>query len=141
MNTALRRIRGVFGMGLTWAALWALFGALLGLVIGFLDPASIDPGENPLRIGAILGFVGFVSGAGCGGLIAFGEHGKVVSQLSLARAALWGALAAAAWPLLTAVDDRMVYLFAPLGAVLSAASVGLARRAAVGDGEAGRLHS
>jgi hypothetical protein len=141
MSTFLRRIRGILGMGLTWAVLWAAFGALLGLAVGAVDPASIDPGESPLLAGAILGLVGFISGAGCGILIAFGERGKPLVQLSLARAALWGTLAAAAWPLLTGVDDRMVYILCPLGAVLSVASVALARRAALPEGERPRLQS
>ncbi|MGH9720729.1 MAG: hypothetical protein ACRD8O_10995, partial [Bryobacteraceae bacterium] len=32
MKTLLRRIRGMIGMGLTWAAVWAFAGALVGTV-------------------------------------------------------------------------------------------------------------
>jgi len=45
-----------------------------------------------------IGQVGLVSGAFLGVLLAFGESGKAVEQISLMRVTLWGALSAAVFP-------------------------------------------
>ncbi len=54
MKKWLRRIRGAVGMGLTWAAGWALVGVLIEL---FADPSGslVDMWVQTL---AILGFLG-----------------------------------------------------------------------------------
>ena len=62
------------------------------------------------------------------GELALLERHKTVAQLSLLRVALWGAIAAAAFPLLTARVDQILWL-SPIGALLAAGSVAMARRA------------
>ncbi len=64
MKKWLRRIRGAVGMGLTWAAGWALFGLLIG-VTSILLPwlpweLFFDVFDAPLPALAIPGFVGGV---------------------------------------------------------------------------------
>ena len=47
MKRLLRKLRGAIGVGLTWGVLWALIAFALGVIIGVVDPDSIDPGEEP----------------------------------------------------------------------------------------------
>ncbi len=52
-----QHVRGVIGMGLTWAAVWGGASAILGMVAAVLglDPAGIIP--DGAIIGAIAGFL------------------------------------------------------------------------------------
>lgn len=129
MNALLQKLRGVMGIGLTWGILWAAIGTAVALVIGVLDPDSIDPGESPIIMGAIIGFVGLVSGVGFGILLSVGESRKAIRDLSLSRAAMWGILGSAALPLLTTMDNGLILITCPLGAAFAAASVAIARKA------------
>jgi len=134
MNTLFRKLRGVMGIGLTWGILWAAIFAALVLVVGVIDPDSIDPGEGPIEVSAIGGFVGLVSGVFFGILLSFAESGKAILDLWLRRAALWGILGSAAFPLLTGREDQ-VFILCPIGAVIAMASVAIARKATLHDSE------
>jgi hypothetical protein len=138
MNRLLRRLRGVVGIGLTWGVGWALFGALLTLILRVLRPEDVDPGENELVAAAVFGMAGFLCGAAFGLLLAVAERRRAVADLSVPRAAVWGAVGAAAMPLLTAMPDGMAILFAPLGGVFAAGAVALAKQAARRDALAER---
>lgn len=130
----MQRLRGAIGIGIAWAVIWAAAFTALGVVISLLDPDSIDPGESVglvLRIGATLGLV---SGAGFSGLLALAEGGRRIEELSLPRMALWGAVATAAFPLLTPANNAMVILLCPLGAIVAAGSVAIARRGSLRAG-------
>jgi hypothetical protein len=118
---------------LTWSVAWAAIFALLAVVVGVVDPDSIDPGEGPLRVAGIGAVFGFISGAGFGLLLSMAEGRKRLRGLSVWRAALWGALGTAAFPLLTSVDNRMLYLVCPIGAALAASWVAIAKRGAPRD--------
>lgn len=133
MNALLRKLRGVMGIGLIWGTLWAVIGTTIGLVIGATVPGSIDPGEHPILIGAIIGVVGFICGASFGIVLSFAESRKTILDLSPTRAALWGALGSAALPLLTGMENKLIFITCPLGAVFAAASVAIARRAELHD--------
>ena len=133
MRAFLRKCRGALGLGLTWSVAWAAIFALLAVVVGVVDPDSIDPGEGPLRIAGIGAVFGFISGAGFGLLLSMAEGRKMLRGLSVWRAALWGALGTAAFPLLTSVDNRMLYLVCPIGAALAASWVAIAKRGAPRD--------
>lgn len=128
MNPLLRKLRGVIGTGLAWGAAWAAIMAAVGVVVGVVRPEEIDAGEGPLRVGTIMGMVGFISGTAFGALLAFAERRKTLLDLSPGRAAMWGILASAAFPLLTGRADA-VFVLCPLGAACAAASVAIARRA------------
>lgn len=127
MRRYLRKLRAVVGIGATWGILWAAIGTAIALVIGVVDPDSIDPGESALVIAAIFGLIGFISGAGFATLLSFAESRKRILDLSLIRVALWGILGSAAFPLLAGKYDQLL-IFCPLGAVFSAASVAIVRR-------------
>jgi hypothetical protein len=130
LNRLLRKVRGALGIGLTWGVLWAAIAIVTGLIIGVVDPDSIDPGEGPLVAGRIIGFVGFVSGVAFSLLLSLAEQRrKSILDLSLIRVALWGAVGAAAPLLVTGMPDGMVVFTSPLGAAFASASVAIARRA------------
>ncbi len=127
------------GIGLTWGTLWAAIGYAVALVIGVIDSHSIDPGERPIVMGAIIGFVGLVSGVAFGILLSFAESRKTIRDLSLRRVAMWGILGSAALPLLTGMQDGLVFVTFPLGAAFATASVAIARRAELHDSKQPKL--
>ena len=130
MDRIVRTIRGAIGVGVTWAALWALFGFLFALMVRIVSDEPFGPGENELTAAIVFGIVGFLSGSLFALVMAIAERRRTLSELSVGRAAGWGALASAALPLLTTIDNGMLVIFAPLGAVFAATSVALAKREA-----------
>lgn len=89
----LKRIRGAIGMGLTWAAGWALFGLLIG-VTSVLTPGLpweniFDVFDAPLPALAIPGFFG---GAFFSVVLGVAGRRRRFDQLSVPRFAAWGAL-------------------------------------------------
>ena len=132
MDEFLRRCRGVLGTGVTWGVAWGAIFAAIFVAIAILDPDSIDPGEGPLMGIGIGAFFGFVSGVGTGVLLSLAERGKSIRDLSLARTAVWGALATAVFPLLTPVDNSELLIVCPIGGALAAAMVAAAKRAEIG---------
>ncbi len=129
MHAFLRKCRGAFGLGLTWSVAWAALFALLAVIIGVVDPDSIDPGEGPLRVAGIGALFGFISGTAFGAVLSMTEGRGVLRGLSVWRAALWGAIGTAVFPLLTTVDNRLLYFVCPIGAALAAISVAVAKKA------------
>jgi hypothetical protein len=117
----LRNLRGMIGIGLTWAILWAAF---IAVVVAIARDRS-DVG--PFRAAAIFGMVGLVSGFGFALLLSVAERGKAAAGVSLFRAAAWGVLGAALFPLLTGREDQAIFT-CTLGAILAIALVASARR-------------
>jgi len=130
MNAVLRKLRGALGIGLSWAVIWALFGLSIGFAILYFDPASIDQGEDPLNMARIIGTVGFMCGLVFAGVLAFAERHTKLRDMSLWRAAFWGAIGGAALPLLTTMNDQIALNTVPLGVISATFAVALARRAA-----------
>lgn len=89
----MRRIRGAFGMGLTWAAGWALGGIAIGvaslLLPGLPWGAFFEVFDAPLPALAIPGFVGGVIFSAVLGIAA---RGRSFHELSIGRFAAWGAV-------------------------------------------------
>ncbi len=144
MNKLLWKLLGVIGIGLSWSMVWGAFFVTLVSIIAIFRPHDGDlaPGIEGwvVVIGAGL-LVGFVSGADFGIILSFAENRKAMRKLALTRVAIWGMLAAAAWSLLTYVDDRMMYVLCSLGAAWAVASVAIARRAEWHDAERPQLLS
>jgi len=132
MHRFLRWCRGALAMGGLWGAVWACIFAALVLVVGLLDPDTIDPGEGPWAVAKVGAIFGFVSGIGFAILLTLAEGRKAIGRLALRRAAFWGALGTAAFPLLTPVDNGMLLIVCPIGAGLAVASVALAKKAVPG---------
>ena len=130
MTTLLRRLRGLLGVGLSWAILWGLVIFAIGTVISIVDPGSIDAGEEPWRmVLTIVAPIGFISGITFGTVLMATERKKTIRDLSLWRVALSGAVAGGLLPALGLIDAPLENTI-PLGAIASTLTVALARRGA-----------
>jgi len=101
-----RRIRGAVGMGLTWAAGWAVAGILIG-VMSKLTPnlpwdSFFEVFDAPLPALALPGFIGGVLFSIVLGIA--GRHRRF-DELSVSRFAIWGAIGGV---LLSLVPDALV---------------------------------
>jgi len=89
----LRRTRGALGMGVTWAAAWALAGLVLGLASLLLPRLPWDAVfqlfDAPLPALALPGFVG---GILFSGVLGIAGRRRRFDELSLPRFTAWGAL-------------------------------------------------
>src|SRR5688572_32475072 len=130
MNGILRRLRGAIGVGVTWAVLWVLLGSLVLGAFMLIDPADIGPGEGASQVLPIFALVGFLSGTGFAALLAFSERAKKLTELSLWRVGLLGALGSVAIPWLLGADKGEGWLTGTFGAAFAAGSVAIARRGA-----------
>ena len=90
--TAMRRIRGALGMGLTWAIGWAIAGLLIGagsiLLPGLPWNAFLEVFDAPLPALAV---PGFVSGVFFSTVLGVAGRRRSFDELSLPRFAAWGA--------------------------------------------------
>jgi nitrate/nitrite transporter NarK len=135
MTNLLRMLRGMLGMGITWAVGWAMVMFLIGTIIGIVDPDSIDPGEEPWRMAGVIAVVGFLSGTAFAAIFASAERRRKIRDLSVLRSAFWGALGGAVLPLVTSMNDAVLANTMPLGALFAATTVAIARRAALREPE------
>jgi hypothetical protein len=82
----LRRIRGAFLMGLTWALVWAPVGLLIGMIVdpdGSMDEPWIAVGTYP----------GFLSGVIFSVVLGIAARRRRLDELSVAKVGGWGAVA------------------------------------------------
>ena len=128
MNGFLRRIRGIIGTGLTWAAAWIGMGAALGALAGY-------PLTYLFRIALSHSVGGFIAGASFAVILSVAERRRTLRELSLKRVAFWGALGGlgvTSIPL--AFGAPLTFVLGPLvingviGAGMAAGSVAMARR-------------
>jgi hypothetical protein len=128
----LRRIRGVIGIGVTWAVAWALMGSVPRWLFGFNTDAPF-----PL----IFGVLGFIGGVIFSVVLMLTEGRRGFDQLTLPRFAAWGAVGGV---LLSAIFTRIASLgfgdvlaivptFAIACAVCASGSLALARRTRMGE--------
>ena len=95
MRNSIRAVRRVLGIGLAWATLWLALWAIVVVMIGVLDPDSIDPGEGPMVMLSILGPMGLFSGVAFGILLSTADRGRAGIDRSTIRVAGCGILATA----------------------------------------------
>lgn len=110
-----------------WMLGWALFGALLSLVVGYVDPPSIDVGEGPIDIARILGVVGGACGLAFGTLVATMERGKALSEVNLVRALAWSGIAGLTMPLAIGENPQVLTNTIPFAAISATLSLAVAR--------------
>ncbi len=86
MSPWLRRLRGVLGMGLTWAVAWAAVGG--AIMEGIVDPHGriLDMWPQTLAIPGFLGGVSFAA------LLSIAEGRRRFDELSVRRFTAWGAV-------------------------------------------------
>jgi uncharacterized membrane protein YjfL (UPF0719 family) len=89
MNKWLRRIRGVLGTALTWAAAWSGLAFVLSLVGFFGTPGSVQFYAVLAAFGAVVGFVG---GTIFSVVLRIAERHRSFDDMSLPRFAGWGAV-------------------------------------------------
>ena len=93
MKKWLRRIRGAVGMGLTWAAGWALGGLLIGVASVLLPGLPWDPFfqvfDAPLPAMAV---PGFFAGMFFSTVLGVAGRRRPFRELSLPKFAAWGAV-------------------------------------------------
>lgn len=129
MSKWMRRIRGAFGMGLTWALAWFAAGMALLLVVG------PDAADVPFPLG--FGMLGFFAGATFSGVLGLVDGRRSFDQLSIPRFAGWGAvggiLFSGIFVLVAGLGVGVLLVLAPVFALSSAAcaagSLVLARKA------------
>jgi len=89
----VRRLRGAVGIGLTWAAGWALVGVLIGVTSRLLPGLPWDlffqVFDAPLPALAVPGFVG---GVLFSTVLGVAGRRRRFDELSLPRFAVWGAV-------------------------------------------------
>ncbi|MGD2121590.1 MAG: hypothetical protein PVJ76_07590, partial [Gemmatimonadota bacterium] len=126
MKGFLRRIRGILGMGVTWAVGLAGLLTLAGFVFG----GTFVPG-----LALTGGFVGLVAGGAFAVILSITERQQRLRDLSLWRMALWGglggALVAGATNLIGG-SGGLIWPFvgtvALIGAIASTGTVAVAQR-------------
>ena len=131
MESLGTRARGVACISVIWALVWAvMFGALLLALESRLGPNDEPPLTSMMWT---IGQVGLVSGALFGVVLALGENGRAVEQISLVRVALWGALSASVFPVMTGRANQ-VFWTCTFGVIVAVAMVASAKRAASRQG-------
>lgn len=146
MRGWIRKLRGILGTGTIWGLATATVGLFLG---GIISAVSGEPFlSSLLRVGLRQGLNGFLLGCGFAGVLSVMDGRRTLSELSPGRAAVWGAVAGAAFPSVNVllgtllgypiVVDQLVLvclvgglITGAVGAGLAAGTVALARRAPV----------
>ena len=118
----------VISIGLVWSTLWAALAIAVGTIIGIIDPAQIDPGEEPIVLAPVIGLAGLICGVLFCALLSAGERGKPVVDASLIRIVMWGILVSAAIPILTGKGLPELFVIVPLGVVSAVGSIAIIRR-------------
>ena len=135
----LRRVRGILGTAVTWAAGWSVIGTALWLAADllFLHAATAGPGVRVLTFFATFGVLGFTSGAIFSAVLGLTEGRRRFDQMSLPRFATWGAvgsgllclgvLAAESWQM-PGTELLLLGFITVMGAGSAAGSLALARK-------------
>ncbi len=94
MKKWLRRIRGAFGMGLTWAAGWALVVVLMGVTTILLPGTGLEiifeAADDELLMAMVL--PAFAGGVVFSTVLGIAGRHRRFDELSLPRFAAWGAI-------------------------------------------------
>jgi hypothetical protein len=128
MKKWLRRVRGAFGMGLTWALAWFGAGMILLFIIG------PDAADVPFPLG--FGMFGFFAGAAFSIVLGLVDGRRSFDQMSLPRFAGWGAIGglvlSGVFVALAGLGADLLLVLGPVFGLSSAASaagsLALARR-------------
>lgn len=147
MKSLLRKLRGIVGTGVTWAAAWSVAGTLLqaGLhLFGLTRPPDL------VAAPVMWGLMGFYGGSAFGALLSLAEGRKTVEKLRIGRVAIWGLIAGLAIPVVYELLrgdlhglSLVTYAFeslivAPLSAISAGGMTAVAQRASrrqLGSGE------
>ena len=137
MDELVKRIRATLGMGLTWAAGWAVIGAVVAVVLGVM---GLDPPGYAVTLLGVFGSVGFLSGTTFAALLQLTGRNKSFNDLALPKLAMWGGIGGMLLGALASVallggpgfqvrDLLIAATTTVLGACSAAGTLALARRA------------
>ena len=128
----LRRIRGIVGTALTWAAGWGILGAVgfpLAVLVSNLPAGEIVPGILTMAT------FGMLTGGLFSLVVMAAERRRTLDQLNLGRVAAWGGLGSTLLIVglaygfdLTPAHGSFVLIMGGLAAGSAAGSVTVARR-------------
>ena len=124
------------GIGLTWGIVWLAFWTIVFGIIAVVDPDSIDPGEGPMLMVAILGPMGLLTGVAIGILLSIGSRGRSILDVPLSRVAGLGVVGTAIVQLAylghgdasLLANIQMALLFSAFGGVVTTVWLVMARR-------------
>lgn len=123
-----RRIRGLVGTALTWGVIGALIGIPAFIVVMRPWPLSAVRWERFIRLFSMWEVAAFAWGAAGGLAFALAfialERSRRLSQLSLTRVAVWGALAGAVLPAILVGRQLVGSNPAYYGAIIAAGALG-----------------
>lgn len=125
MNMIPEHLRRVACIGLVWAVVWAAIAMMVGTVIGFIDPNDIGPGDAPIALAPMIGFVGLIGGIVFAIILAIAERRRTTPELPLIQVAMWGVLVSAMIPFVMGMGIPEVFVTAPVGALSAMGSVAL----------------
>ncbi len=142
MKKWLKRIRGILGTGLTWAAAWSVVGTIIRSLAAVIAGGTVAAPSGSLVTGVVVllvtfGVMGFIGGAAFSVVLGIAEGRRSFDQMSLPRFAAWGAaggllvslffqISPAGSPGISVMAASVLTL---LGAGSAAGSLALARRA------------
>lgn len=119
-------MKNLLRIGVIWALLWVALAMIAGTIIGIIDPADIDPGEEPLTLAPMIGLAGLLCGLVFAALASR-------SEFRLSRVIVWGVLVGVALPLVAGKGLPEIFVTAPLGAISAMASIAIVRPITTAD--------
>lgn len=150
MRGFMRRLRGAFGIALTWGVAWAVAGAIVAAIIGWFEP-PVDPNipllqAELLRAATVFGIIGFLNGIAFSIALGLNERRRSFNDLSPSRVVLWGLVGGVSYPALFALSNLVdgirlpndflvaVPICAVFGAFSAWSILSIAKRAKDGNG-------
>jgi len=124
----MKLLRTLLRFGLVWGTLWAALAIAVGTIIEIIDPAQIDPGEEPIVLAPVIGLAGFICGVLFCALLSAGERGKPVVEASPIRIVISGILISAAIPILGGKGLPDLLVIVPLGVLSALGSIAIVLR-------------
>jgi hypothetical protein len=76
VRNSIGAVRRVLGIGLAWATLWLALWRIVVVIIGVLDPDSIDPDDGPMVMLSVLRPMGLFTGVAFGILLSMANRGR-----------------------------------------------------------------
>ena len=133
LSPTLRRVRGAFGLALTWAVTWGVAAGVTGGILSsvvLLLRRTIPPVGLLIAAFALAGAIsGFVSGAGFALLLTTSARRRTLDDLNPLHFGALGALPAAVFGWLLFHQAALAFIATSFGYVAATGSLILARRA------------
>lgn len=133
LSPTLRRVRGTFGLALTWAVIWGIAAGISGGIVASV--ALLLRGRTPpvgllMAAFALAGAIsGFVSGAGFALLLTTSARRRTLDDINPIHFGALGAIPAAVFGWLVFHQAGLAFISTSFGFIAATGSLILARRA------------